>query len=312
MGISRMAADRGGKSFTFHGIGLSAITTAFAHPLTYVKVLVQVGYDPLPPKRGKTIFGKDVLYLTGFFDYAKYIRSVDGFAGLYCGLGPRLIHNFVNSAVTNTVNSRFHIEEESENVEEDVEDAPVINKSPTEFLVETCQLSIGKAAGVFISYPFHLISVRTMVQFVGRETYYNNIFSSVREIYQEEGLSGFFSGVIPQLIGEMIAFWILRTVSYCAETYLGISEFSRTSSGKMYIQGLSQYIASLATFPFFLVTNMMAVNNTRLAIGNPPNIPIFENWTDCWVYLSKEKLLRRGDSIIRRTLPLSSKAMSTL
>ena len=32
------------------------------------------------------------------------------------------------------------------------------------------------------------------------------------------------SGVIPQLIGEMVAFWIIRTVSYIAETNLGISE----------------------------------------------------------------------------------------
>ena len=37
-----MAAEREGKVPFNYGIGLSAITTAFGHPLTFVKVLVQV------------------------------------------------------------------------------------------------------------------------------------------------------------------------------------------------------------------------------------------------------------------------------
>merc|ERR1712141_824194 len=110
-----MAAEEEKKVFANHGTSLSAIATVFAHPLTYVKVLVRVGYEPLPPRRGKTFFGKDVMYLAGFLDYAKHIKSVDGFTGLYRGLVPRVIHNYVNSAVTNTVNSRFQHEQESDN-----------------------------------------------------------------------------------------------------------------------------------------------------------------------------------------------------
>ena len=40
-------------------------------------IFFKVGYDPLPPKRGKTIFGKDVLYLTGFFDYGICLHFVN-------------------------------------------------------------------------------------------------------------------------------------------------------------------------------------------------------------------------------------------
>eukprot|EP00795_Rhopilema_esculentum_P005104 gene5104-222_t len=289
-----MVAPKDGKGSLNHGIGLSLVATAFAHPLAYVKVLVQVGYEPLPPKKGKTFFGKDVLHLPGFFDYARYIKNDDGFSGLYRGLVPRVLHNFVSSSVTNAVCSRFQSAEEqsSDSEETDEEYEPPAIKTQSEFLIETLQLSIGKAAGVVISYPLHLISVRTMVQFVGKETQYNNLFSSVREIYQEEGIGGFFSGLVPQLLGEMLSFWVFRTLTYFIETYFGIDE----------------YVASLLTFPFFLVTNMMAVNNSRLAAGNPPNMPIFNNWIDCWVYLSKEKLLRRGDSIIRRTMPIRPNA----
>eukprot|EP00112_Aurelia_sp_Birch-Aquarium-sp1_P013120 Seg2775.1 transcript_id=Seg2775.1/GoldUCD/mRNA.D3Y31 product="Mitochondrial carrier 2" protein_id=Seg2775.1/GoldUCD/D3Y31 len=302
-------SKKGGVS---QSIGLSAIATAFAHPLAYVKVLIQVGYEPLPPRKGKTFFGKDVLHLPGFLDYAKHIKNVDGWSGLYRGLAPRILHNFVNSAVANSVNSRFQNEDESENADQfdddDDDDEPrQVLKSQSEFLIETCKLSIGKAAGVVISYPFHLISVRTMVQFVGKEAHYSNIFSSAREIYNEEGILGFFNGVIPQLVGELMAFWIFKTLSYVVETYVVHGEFARSPSGSLYIQGLAQYVASLVTFPFYLITNIMAVNNTRLAAGNPPNMPIFTNWIDCYVHLSREKLLRRGDSILRRTVAITAK-----
>ena len=34
-------------------------------------MFLQVGYEPLAPRRGKTFFGKDILHLPGFFDYGK-------------------------------------------------------------------------------------------------------------------------------------------------------------------------------------------------------------------------------------------------
>ena len=37
-----MVAPKDGKGSLNHGIGLSLVATAFAHPLAYVKVLVQV------------------------------------------------------------------------------------------------------------------------------------------------------------------------------------------------------------------------------------------------------------------------------
>eukprot|EP00794_Sanderia_malayensis_P012702 gene12702-14006_t len=291
----------------------SALPTVLAHPLTYVKVLVEVGYDPLPPKRGKTLFGKDVLYLTGFIDYAKHIKETDGFAGLYRGLLPRFLHNVINSAVTNLVNSTFKVAAEEKGVgaqllegidENDADKESKPMKTSKEFFVETCQLSVGKAAGVIVSYPFHLICIRTMVQFIGKETYYNNIFSSMSEVYQEEGILGFFAGLIPQLTGEMLSFWIFRTLSYGINRIL--HDQDEPAQTTFLVQGISQYISALATFPFILVTNIMAINNTRLAAGNPPNMPVFSNWIGCWAYLQKEKLLRRGDSILRRTVAIKS------
>lgn len=46
------------------------------------------------------------------------------------------------------------------------------------------------AAGAVISSPFHVISIRMMAQFVGRETKYSSIFGSIVQIYKDEGILG--------------------------------------------------------------------------------------------------------------------------
>ncbi|XP_062247806.1 mitochondrial carrier homolog 1-like [Platichthys flesus] len=79
---------------------LGAGVTAVTHPLLYVKLLIQVGHEPIPPTVGTTMFGRRVLYLPGFFSYAHHIVKVDGKRGLFRGFSPR----FVTSGAT--LNSR--------------------------------------------------------------------------------------------------------------------------------------------------------------------------------------------------------------
>jgi len=149
-----------------------------------------------------------------------------------------------------------------------------------------------------------------MVQFVGRETYYNTIWSSVNEIYQEEGISGFFSGVVPFLLGELVALWIFRTINYLLTSQIP-NEWNNSetqnvgkSEIKTYTTAISQYIASMVTYPFQLLTTLMAVNDTRLAGGNPPLMPIFDSWTDCWVQLGQKGLRNRGSTLFRRNVQI--------
>ena len=52
------------------------------------------------------------------------------------------------------------------------------------------------ASGALISSPFHVISVRMMAQFVGREMKYNSIIGSIVKIYKEEGVLGRFKNCL--------------------------------------------------------------------------------------------------------------------
>lgn len=45
-------------------------------------------------------------------------------------------------------------------------------------------------ASAIASQPFYVIAVRTMGQFVGRETSYKSLFQSIAYIFENEGITG--------------------------------------------------------------------------------------------------------------------------
>ena len=59
-------------------------------------------------------------------------------------------------------------------------------------------------------------------------------------------------------------------------------------------------IASSFSYPFQVVANTMIVNNTGLAIGQPPYTRIYENWLDAYATLKAEKQIKRGSSLVGR------------
>ncbi|XP_065668880.1 mitochondrial carrier homolog 2 isoform X2 [Hydra vulgaris] len=277
-------------------LAISTVMVAAAHPLTYVKVLIQVGYEPISPHRVTTFFGKTVYRLPNVLEYAGHIKAVDGWFGLYRGLGARIAHNIVNSSVKNSISNTL--------TEQEKDKSKVSEKSLQTFLKEVGNEAVAKSAGLFVSYPLQLISIRMMVQFVGRETEYRSLFSSFKEIYKEEGILGFFSGIVPHLLGELFLLWLCKSMNFCVQKYIISEEYSQIPEVRSYTHSISQYIASIVTYPFTLVTNIMAINHSKLAAGNPPLTPIYLSWTDCWIDLGKKGLRSRGSTLFRRNVSI--------
>lgn len=48
----------------------------------------------------------------------------------------------------------------------------------------------------------------------------SGVFASAKEIYQESGLAGFFQGVTPRLLGELVALVLASSVSFTVSTYV--------------------------------------------------------------------------------------------
>jgi len=120
----------------------------------------------------------------------KYIKSVDGLVGCYRGLLPRLCYANLYYLVYNKISDLCPIARGEEDPEfnkgaaarhgdhssvcADVSNY-VLDFLPADFQAFIKTLSwdcVSVTIGTTVSYPFHLIAIRTMAQFVGREAKY--------------------------------------------------------------------------------------------------------------------------------------------
>ncbi|NWQ81287.1 MTCH2 protein, partial [Columbina picui] len=296
--------------------------TVLSQPLMYVKVLVQVGYEPLPPTLGRNVFGRQVYQLPGLFAYAKHIVKVDGRAGLFKGLTPRLCSSAIGTVVHSKVLQgavplRGCSPPAASFQPGSSKKEPV--SSLEQVLKETSREMVARSAATLITHPFHVITLRCMVQFIGRETKYSGTLSAFATIYREEGILGFFAGLIPRLLGDILSLWLCNMLAYLINTYAlengvraprparGVpflpAQVSTMTEMKSYSQAVTGFFASMLTYPFVLVSNLMAVNNCGLAGGLLPYAPTYSSWLDCWSQLHREGNMSRGNSLFFRKVP---------
>uniref|UniRef100_A0A3Q3MBR5 Mitochondrial carrier homolog 2 n=1 Tax=Labrus bergylta TaxID=56723 RepID=A0A3Q3MBR5_9LABR len=240
--------------------------TVLSHPLMYIKVLIQVGHEPLPPSLGRNLFGRQVYQLPGLFAYAKHIIKIDGKVGLFKGLGPRLCAGTIGTVVHSKV-------------------------------VQTTKEMIARSCATIVTHPFHVITLRCMVQFIGRESKYS--VDSIVTVYREEGILGFFAGLIPRLLGDVLSLWICNLLAHLINTYA----IDDSVYCCCFLLVHTLFFASMLTYPFVLVSNLMAVNDCGLAGGLPPYASVYPTWVDCWRHLSREGNMSRGNSLFFRKIP---------
>ncbi|KFV85243.1 Mitochondrial carrier 2, partial [Struthio camelus australis] len=295
--------------------------------------VLKVGYEPLPPTLGRNIFGRQVYQLPGLFAYAKHIVKVDGRAGLFKGLTPRLCSGAIGTIVHSKVlqvSCAVCVGRRAS--------GPTSQGGPTSratactlrcclFLLQTSREMVARSAATLITHPFHVITLRCMVQFIGRETKYSGTLSAFATIYREEGILGFFAGLIPRLLGDILSLWLCNMLAYLINTYAlenGVralrsrsdvapergpwgtflySQVSTMTEMKSYSQAVTGFFASMLTYPFVLVSNLMAINNCGLAGGLLPYAPTYSSWLDCWSQLRKEGNMSRGNSLFFRKVP---------
>ncbi|XP_075632264.1 mitochondrial carrier homolog 1 isoform X1 [Balearica regulorum gibbericeps] len=265
--------------FVVLGAGLAAAS----HPLLYVKLLVQVGHEPLPPTVGRNVLGRKVLYLPGFFTYARHIVEVDGKRGLFRGLTPRLISSTLSTITRGSVKKAFPLEDM-----EHVSNKDDVKTSFRKVVEETSHEMMMQCVSRVVSHPLHVISMRCMVQFIGREVKYSGIFSAIGRIFKEEGILGFFIGLVPHILGDVIFLWCCNLLAHFINTYAVDDNFSQALVIRSYTKFVMGIAVSMLTYPFLLVGDLMAVNNCGLRAGLPPYAPAFTSWIHCWRYLSAQ------------------------
>ncbi|CAH0381876.1 unnamed protein product [Bemisia tabaci] len=273
-------------------IGFRLLVNAASHPLEYAKVLIQLGYEPLPPYPSRTLFGKPAYALPNNFAYLGYIKKVDGFTGLYRGLSGKLCTQVVNICVYNSTMDSLNQREKNQQRD----DVNIEGYELRLFLRDLSKEVVARSASVVVSHPFYVISVRMMAQFIGRETKYNSIFSSIIEIYRENGICGYFSGLVPRYLEEILSFVLTWGATYLICRYKSSDE----DDFKYYLTTIASLIAKSITYPFLVVSTCMATTGSGLRAGCPPFMPLYQSSIECALNLSKHGDLKRGSGIFWR------------
>ncbi|XP_055532259.1 mitochondrial carrier homolog 2 [Wyeomyia smithii] len=293
----------------FVRFGLRFGVTTALHPFEYAKVLMQIGFEPIPAVPGRTLFGKPTLVLPNVFQYAAHIKHVDGFYGCFRGLSAKIIGNWLSAHYSEKIADNLGLEEvkppvskgKSKNDESSAEQND--QDVDENFKKQLKRNLVVHTAGVVISQPFHVISIRMMAQFVGREKIYSGLWQSIREIWSQDGLFGFFAGFVPRLLCDIGCLIISSSATYLVSKYL-----IREQEGRVYFATLSQFFASSMFYPYHVVSTCMIVNGTRLKAGNLPNMEPYLNWRDCYGKLKAAGNHKRGSSLFFRysSRPLKS------
>ncbi|XP_043248440.1 mitochondrial carrier homolog 2-like [Colletes gigas] len=279
-------------------IGQHIVINAIAYPIEYAKVLIQIGHEPISPQPTTTLLREPALGLPNVFQYVKHIKKVDGLAGCYCGLVPKLCAYTVGAITLDKTCSKltciYKKRQDKRRSEDDAEDEESCTNHISEFLIDL----ISRTTAIIVSHPLDVIALRMLAQFVGRETKYNGLFTSFVEVYRENGVMGYFAGLVPRLIGNTIVLVMVSSSTYVVKKYMPAP--TTDIELKPIICSFIKFLVTTITYPFLVVSHCMAVNNCGLAAGLPPHMPIYNSWQDCWSHLSATNQLTRGNSLLWR------------
>ncbi|XP_013769521.1 mitochondrial carrier homolog 1 isoform X4 [Pundamilia nyererei] len=225
-----------------------------------------------------------------------HIVKMDGKRGLLRGLSPRIVSSAISTVVRSKVKQQIDVLFKNGDQQNSLR--KVVKETSHEMIIQC----LSRVA----THPFHVMSVRCMAQFVGREVKYGGMLSCMVKIFKEEGVAGFYVGLIPHVLGEVLFLWCCNLLAHFINTYAVDESFSQASAVRSYTKFVMGIAVSVLTYPFMLVADLMVVNNCGLAAGLPPLSPVFSSWLHCWNHLSNKGHLFRGSSFFFRRVPLTS------
>ncbi|EDW82678.2 uncharacterized protein Dwil_GK18865 [Drosophila willistoni] len=258
------------------------------YPYDYARTLIQLGHEPMPHMVYQVWKFKPICLLPGVHKYVQYIKRCDGFAGLYRGLLPRVLGTTVGFLFSDILLKFLCIRPYNS--------GPKKGAHPfREYAWNLFRDSIRLATASVLSYPFHLVMVRQAASFVGKEKVFETLQSSVKYIFEQDGIVGFYAGFVPKLIAEMTVLVVTSTMAYIF--------FRSGDDGYHYKAGVVQLMTTFATYPLEVASSCMACSGTPLAAGAPPRMPIYVDWIDCLTDLYARGEHTRGIHLFWRTIP---------
>lgn len=308
------------------GLARTAIQGLF-HPLNFAKVLIQTGHEPFPLTKGVLYYvaGPDGYCLPNGLAYASRIAQKEGVSAVYRGLSAAMASGMLGvfgSTVALIWLDRKHPELKEKNAKGAKDLQAALQSSSRSALRE----SLAKTAGLVLASPLRVVLVRRIASYIGGELEYETIIGSLQHIYRNEGVAGFFKGLVPLLIAEWGTIWLMHGLSLALdqafvkltdmdvpeekedvdeeEAAANISNLANEMEGpggmRKLIKFAIPFVVNGMTYRYHLVSTLMTINNCGLAAGAIPYAPAFGGWQDCYDFLVAVKGLRRGAKLFFR------------
>uniref|UniRef100_A0A146LKV5 Mitochondrial carrier 2 n=1 Tax=Lygus hesperus TaxID=30085 RepID=A0A146LKV5_LYGHE len=319
-----------------YGLRLLAVNI-IGHPLDYVRFLIQIGHEPLPPYPAKTIFGKSIMRLPSILKYVEYIKSRDGWLGLYRGLVPKVLGHVLGSGAAITTTDHLKLKG-GRNCMDDPSftekqrfvgslfqcQASYINNSCLPSMYDEWQSMMNELNFQDVASEISWLKFEFLILTLQKSVVERVVFISVSHPFitisarmmasfvgGEEAYSGMFSAV-RQIFKEdgLVGFfsgYLPRLIGDIAAVVIStvvvysINNYIVKEKDLQTLTGAAfgYYINSQA-HPFAVVSSCMTVNNTSLQAGNPPNMLPFKSWISCWKHLKLNNQLQRGSALFFR------------
>lgn len=227
------------------------------HPIEFSKFLFQIGFES---KSKISNTDQKPSTIRSIMDNIIYIKSTDGISGCYRGLAAKWCGNIAGAIATKRM--QLYMDGHSTSYQAVKgsnkfiqKQRPILTDLERKILVAKRKLAINFAS-IFVSYPFRVVSLRMMAQFVGRESKYSSVLGSLYTIYKEEGLLGLYCGIVPKILGEaLIIVTDIFVIPY-------LCKFFYTSNQQLMCTHATQILGLYIYYPLENVSNCMIINNT--------------------------------------------------
>ncbi|EGT55684.1 hypothetical protein CAEBREN_31412 [Caenorhabditis brenneri] len=262
---------------------LTLMAMAAVHPITVTRALIQFGYEPFQTTVGPryVFFGQPVVFLPNLFSYMRQLTKENKLSTLFEGLDSAICVHIVGGTVDGIVWKQ----------EDELTDSE-------SFLAVT------------VSRPFTVCLIRQIAQVIGNETKYTTCAQALSVIGKQEGPGGLFSGLAPQILGELLVIWGVHLITHGIQrailrTEVGDTKQQDENKAKAakdvhkFIHTAVPFVVNSFGYPYSVVSNVMAVAGSGLAVSFLPYSPSFNSWHGAWDYL-RPSGLKRGSRLFLR------------
>ena len=286
------------------------VPVPFYQPYKIASLLSQYGYEPISPFTVKTrsfidaLMGRpkvNCVFLPGILGYLKGLADKHGKSCCVAGLGPSLIVAVIELFVT------LSLEQPVEDFIRQLCEFPKLEKnhnqySTNEVIVYGLKNTIIRSLALLSSYPFIVVGNICILRCIkGEPSVW--VWSVVREVWQEAGVTGFYSGLLALLLYDVVNLWCLAPV---IEWIRWSSVAKYNALMEPFIMTASSFFISSFTYPLHLVCGLMTANNcsARLTLAIPA-LPPFPSSQACFKHLYNTGIWFKGSSILLRRLVLT-------